>query len=202
MIFLGIVNCSPVRITRIQKLSLFVARILNLGPELSHYAYDYGGLSNKMQGSEISLEEDGAVSKDQGEFTLTSYGEALLAEASNDPRFKAFIDKLPGIVSYLESLSDWDLKHLSYIVYPDTAKNSTIREKMDLNASIVGDFEVMRDLSREQMQKMLLQSIGSLKVLDQLKDRGSVMVSDANGSVMLVTKDHDSFIAIKRVIRL
>ena len=201
VLFLGIVNCSPAKITRIQKLSLFASRILDLGPELSHYAFDYGGFSNEMQGSELSLENDGAVLKDHEEFTLTSYGKALLEEASNDPRFKGIIDRLPGIVAYLESLSDWDLKQLSYIVYPDTAVKSTIKHMMDLDASAVGDFRIRRDLSREQMQRMLLQSKGSVNVLDRLKDRGSVIVSDVNGNAVLVTRNHDRYITAERVIR-
>ena len=202
VIFLGIVKCSPAKITRIQKLSLFAARILGLDSELSHYAWDYGGFSNTIRSSVRSLKEDGAVSEEHDEYTLLSYGEALLDEASKDPRFKDFLDKLPGIVAYLESLSDWDLKQLSYIVYPDTAINSTIKDEMDLKASVIGDFKIQRDLSREQLQRMLLlQSTDSLKILDRLKDRGSVMVKDAKGSVVMVTKNRDSYITVEKVIK-
>ena len=202
VMFLGILNCSPAKITRIQKLSLFAARILDLGPELSHYAYDFGGFSNEIHDSELTLEEYGAISKDNDEFSLESYGRDLLAVASEDPRFAPFVGKLPGIVAFLESLSDWDLKQLSYILYPDTAEKSTIKHKMNLDARYVGDFKITRDLSREQMQKLLLQREGSLMVLDQLVNRKSVIVSDGRGSEILVTMIDGHYIVAERITRM
>jgi len=202
VMFLGILSCGPAKITRIQKLSLFAARILDLGPELSHYAYDFGGFSNEIRDSESTLEDYGAISKDDEEFSLETYGKDLLAVASEDPRFKPFIDKLPGIVAFLKSLSDWDLKQLSYILYPDTAEKSTIKHKMDLDAKTVGDFKITRDLSREQLQKLLLQRESSLKVLDQLTNRKSVIVSDGSGSAILVTMNEGQYIVAERITRI
>lgn len=202
VLFLSIVNYCPAKITRIQKLSLFAERILDLGPELTHFAYDYGGFSKQVDQAKSSLEGDGAVWMNNDDYELTPYGAALLAEVSTDPKYKAFIEDLPRIIAFLESLSDWNLKHLSYIVYPETAEKSTIKHQMDMNASTVGDFKVTKDLSREQIEKLLIQRHSSVKFLDRLMNHRSVIVLDGDGAALLVTLCDGHYITSERITRL
>ena len=52
------------------------------------------------------------------------------------------------------------------------------------------------------MQKMLLQRESSLKVIDQLADRKSVIVSDGSGSAILVTMNEGHYIVAERITRM
>lgn len=204
VMFLSIVNCSPARITRIHKLSLFAERILDLGPELSHFAFDYGGFSNEMRAAESSLSEDGAVRKDNEEYKLTTYGSDLLAEASKDPKYKVLVVDVPRVVAFLDSLSDRDLKQLSYILYRDTAERSTIKHNMDLDEKEYrfGDLEVVTRLTREEMKDRLIHYDCSLKAIDQLINYRSVVVSDGGSSASLITLCDGYYIEVKKITRM
>ena len=157
---LAIVNCGPVRITRIQKLGLFIEKVLEGKLELSYGAYNFGAYSDSLGEAVSSMVGDGAIKLVRELYQITPYGSDLLSEAKNNPDFKELVDKIPQIVSFFESLSDQQLLRLSYVLYPETTGKSLIKDDVDkINSDRksfkIGDLEVTTGLSKDEVEAEL-----------------------------------------------
>ena len=154
---LAIVSCGPFKITRIQKLGLFVDKVLEGSVELSYGAYNYGAYSDSLSEAVSSMMGDGALKLVSDGYCLTSYGSDLLSEAKNNPEFKDLIEKIPTIVSFFDSLSDQQLLKLSYILYPETTDKSLIKDRINLDRKPhrIGDLEVTTGLSKDEVEAKL-----------------------------------------------
>ncbi|MBO4357805.1 MAG: hypothetical protein J5813_06555 [Candidatus Methanomethylophilaceae archaeon] len=160
LMLLSIVGCAPIKITRIQKLGLFIERVLN--PDSgTHGAYHYGAFSDDLDEAASTLNHDGAVAIDQGNYQLTRYGTDLLEEASNDPAKNELITGTRDIASFLNSLSDYQLTKLSYILYPETTGRSLIKDRMSLGKDhyVMGGMEISTGLTQEQLRDRLVKRL-------------------------------------------
>ncbi|MBO4735307.1 MAG: hypothetical protein J5614_02835, partial [Paludibacteraceae bacterium] len=158
---LSIVDVSPAKITRIQKLGLFIEKLLDVDPDCSHGAYNYGAYSDDLDVAASSMKLDGAVTLKDGNYELTSYGSSLLTELKNDPKKKEFVEGIASIVSFFDSLNDHQLLKLSYIVYPETTGQSLIKDTMvlDRKSYTIGDLDVKTNLTKEQLEDMLIHKL-------------------------------------------
>lgn len=202
ILLLSIVKCGPAKSTRIQKLGLFIERILEVDPEIAHGSYNYGGYSDELDEAVSSMKGDGAIKQTPDGYELTEYGADLLAESKNDSENKDLVQGVPPIISFLDSLSDQQLLKLSYILYPDTTDKSLIKGGMNLNRNVysVGNLRVTTGLTKEQLKSMIMDHIDSLdQVIDLLEEGRSVVVSSESTSDALLTLQGGKFILAKKI---
>ncbi len=201
ILLLSIINCGPAKATRIQKLGLFIERILDVDPEIAHGSYNYGAYSDELDEAVSSMKGDGAIRQTQEGYELTQYGSDLLAESKNDPKNKDLVQEIPSIVSFLDSLSDQQLLKLSYILYSDTTDKSLIKGRMNLSKDVysIGDITVSIGLSRQQLKAKIIEHFDSLdQIIDMLEEGRSVVVSSDGKSGLLLTLQSGRYILAKR----
>ncbi len=204
LLLLSIINCEPAKITRILKLGLIVERILDIGLD-TYGPYNYGGFSDKISEASRKMKSHGVVEVDaNGNYALTDYGSDVLKKASENDDNSILINHTPPIVEFLSTISDSDLKELTYLLYPDTIDRSLIKGDMDLISSErrYSDASVYLNLTREQMIQMLIQNKKSVKVLETLRDGASVLLPRGGNTAVMVTLSKDHYIVVKRVIKL
>ncbi|MBE6521811.1 MAG: hypothetical protein E7Z62_01570 [Thermoplasmata archaeon] len=201
ILLLGMLENSPCKPTRIQKLSLFIERILEVDPAIAHGSYIYGGFSDELYEASVLLSKTGAIVEGKDGYELSDYGKALLAEAKKDPENKDLLEEMPSVVAFLDSLPDDDLLRLSYILYPDTTDKSLIKSEINVSKksySII-DVRVRTGLSREQLKEMILRKISDLdSIIDMLDDGRSVVVSSEGMPTTLLTKQGGRYILTEK----
>lgn len=201
ILFLGIVDNRPCKITRVQKLGLFIERVLEVDPAIAHGSYMYGGFSDELEEAANLLSINGAVIEGENGYELTAYGKALLEEANKDSKNKELLDGIPPIIAFLDSLADYELVRLSYILYPDTTDKSLIKGDMnvDRKSYSISDMRVRTGLSREQLKEMILRKVSDLDdILDMLDDGRSLVVSSEGLPDTYLTKQGGKYILTEK----
>jgi len=157
---LSILQNTPTKTTRIQKLGIFVDRIMYDRSPDSAGAYHYGGFSDNLDDAIESMKSDGAIVATANGFQLTEYGQRIYEEAKKKETIKAKIETVDEIKSFFDSLSDQQLLKLSYIFYPDTTEESLIKDriKTDGNTFQIDDLEIITGLSKEEAIERLKKS--------------------------------------------
>lgn len=119
------------RATRIQKLGLILNSIREGKTPSSHGPYFYGGFSDDIEESLINLLESGLIKKEHGEYVLTSYGQKVIQylEKLNDHEFIELTKIARDIMPRLRELKDRELVILTYILFPELAKHSLIKDE-------------------------------------------------------------------------
>lgn len=126
---LSIVGCreKPMLKTRIQKEALIFNQVYSSGK--SHAAYYFGGYSDDIDESYSSLVEIGLMKNDSSGFVLTEFGKVILRNIEQGEG-KSFVDRVKNIEGSIHSIDDKALVAITYQVFPDLAKKSTISGSM------------------------------------------------------------------------
>ncbi|AKG91893.1 hypothetical protein GAH_00772 [Geoglobus ahangari] len=121
------------RATRIQKLGLIINAIKEGKTPSSHGPYFYGGFSDDIEESLNYLLESGMIKIENGEYALTEYGRKILEylEKKLDDDYKKLKEIVEDITPPLKKLNDRDLVTLTYLLFPELAKNSLIKEEIE-----------------------------------------------------------------------
>ena len=202
VMLLSILSCSPTKITRIQKLGIFIERILQINSDLSHGSYYYGGFSDDLGEAVSSMGGDGAIKNGEEGYKLTQYGADLLTQAGTNPDNKELVEGILSIVSFFQSLTDFQLKKLSYILYPETTDMSLIKNQMDLDRDSfrLGDLKVTKGLTREQLIDKLMLKVTDLDpIIDLLEEGRSVVASPDGRSCVLLTLQEGKYITTEKI---
>lgn len=205
ILLLGILGIRPSKATRIQKLSLFIERVLEVDPAIAHGSYMYGGFSDELQEAANLLSINGAIIEGENGYELTTYGQALLSEAKKYPENQKVLDGIPPIIEFLDSLTDNELVRLSYILYPDTTDKSLIKSDLnvDKNSYSISDTRVRTGLSREQLKEMILRKVNDLdEIIDMLEDGRSVVISSGGMPNTFLTKQGGRYILTEKNMKL
>ena len=117
----------PILKTRIQKEALIFNQVYS--SDKSHEAYYFGGYSDDIDESYSSLVEIGLMKNVPSGFVLTEFGGIILNNIEQDED-KGFIDKVRNIEKSIQFIDDKALVAITYHLFPDLAKKSTIADSI------------------------------------------------------------------------
>lgn len=153
LIVLTLLRNKTVKVTRIQKLNLFIENILDTNKKNAHGAYHYGGFSDEIDESLSSMKGDGSVSVDSNQqYSLTNYGTLVLDEALKDPDVREKVEAINTISNFFEDVTDQQLLQLTYVLYPDTTEESLIKDKISKRTKKTkfGNLLVQTNLTKDE----------------------------------------------------
>lgn len=121
------------RTTRLQKLSLLINALKEGTVPSSHDAYFFGGFSEDIEDSIAKLSEKSILNFSNAGYFLSPYGKRIISEikATNTQMEKCTEEATETIVSALSELSDSDVLDLTYYLFPELAKDSIIKSKVE-----------------------------------------------------------------------
>ena len=154
---------TPVRKTRLQKTTLLFDEVFGVGDSPSdHSAYFFGGYSDNIDESAVSLTSAGILDETEEGYQLSTYGKQLREYATErilnggDPEEKEIVDGMPKIVESISEIPDRYVVGLTYQYYEETAVKSTIRESVvKLNRSARYDGRRLDEISKEEFESKL-----------------------------------------------
>jgi len=121
------------RATRLQKMGLIVNSVIEGKTPSSHGPYNFGGFSDEIEGAIIDLSEEGLVKNEAGIYRLTTHGKEILEQlqSSKDQESKRIKGVSETITQGLRRLPDKDVTALTYVLFPELAKDSMIRKDVE-----------------------------------------------------------------------
>ena len=154
---------KPVLKTRLQKITLLFEEIYNTNvSENGHSAYFFGGYSDEIDESAMSLTSAGIIDETSRGYVLTDYGKKLKEYSEKyiisdkDETGMTIIRGIRNIVKSLNKIPDRNVVGLTYHYYKDTAVRSTIKESVDdLNKTAMYNGRNLSDISKAEFEDIL-----------------------------------------------
>ena len=154
---------KPVLKTRLQKITLLFEEIYDThGPETGHSAYFFGGYSDEIDESAMTLTSAGIIDETSHGYVLTDYGRRLreyserCIENDGDETGMTVIHGIRNIVRSLNGIPDRNVVGLTYHYYEDTAVRSAIKESVDLlNEKAVYNGKRLDDIDKDEFEDIL-----------------------------------------------
>jgi uncharacterized protein YwgA len=148
------------RATRLQKMGLIVNSIIEGKTPSSHGPHNFGGFSDEIEGAIIDLSEEGLVKSEGGIYRLTAYGKEILEQlqSSKDQESNKIKGASETITQGLRKLTDRDVTALTYVLFPELAKDSIIRKDVERRIPAVCRELNIVEFKRSELKNFLSQS--------------------------------------------
>lgn len=141
---LNVLALRPAGATGLQKLALTVLSVVEGKLPSGFAAYHFGAFDDEITETLDDLRAEGFVELVNGRtYRLTPSGRVLVEQKLNDPEARRVQHVSQEVVPALRHLSDEEVVSVVYSLFPELARNSQIRHRVDTQPKKIKNVEVL-----------------------------------------------------------